>query len=143
MLPAITKRFFPIVSAFSRQMSVQVQASPFKLALIQLAVTSNKADNLKHARNRVLEASKNGANVVVLPVRCALYIVTKLSTPLIEPFMLLRSASTLLMAQNTFQSMLSPYLMVTQSRLCRPWLRLDRLVPCKCEMSILINYAHH
>ncbi|CAO3682523.1 unnamed protein product [Umbelopsis vinacea] len=48
-------------------MSVQVRGSPFKLALIQLAVTSNKANNLKHARERVLEASKNGANVVVLP----------------------------------------------------------------------------
>jgi predicted amidohydrolase len=52
-------------------MSVQVRGSPFKLALIQLAVTSNKANNLKHARERVLEASKNGANVVVLPVSCA------------------------------------------------------------------------
>jgi hypothetical protein len=71
MFPTITKRFIPSFSALSRPMSVQVRGSPFKLALIQLAVTSNKANNLKHARERVLEASKNGANVVVLPVSCA------------------------------------------------------------------------
>ncbi|RUP43643.1 carbon-nitrogen hydrolase [Jimgerdemannia flammicorona] len=41
--------------------------SPFKLALVQLAVGSNKDENLKNARKNVLEASNHGANVVVLP----------------------------------------------------------------------------
>lgn len=41
--------------------------SPFKLALVQLAVSPNKEDNLQNARAHVLEASTNGANVVVLP----------------------------------------------------------------------------
>lgn len=50
-------------------MSVAVQGSKFKLALVQLAVTADKKHNLKHARAKVLEASDNGANVVVLPVK--------------------------------------------------------------------------
>lgn len=40
---------------------------PLKLALIQLASGSNKAQNLSHARSRVLEASRAGANLIVLP----------------------------------------------------------------------------
>jgi omega-amidase len=44
-------------------------ASPFKLALIQLGgVGSDKTKNLIHTREKILEAAKNGANVVVLPV---------------------------------------------------------------------------
>ena len=40
----------------------------FRLALIQLLVTSSKALNLSNARQKVLEASqKGGAQVVVLP----------------------------------------------------------------------------
>ncbi|ORX56208.1 carbon-nitrogen hydrolase [Hesseltinella vesiculosa] len=42
-------------------------ASPFKLALVQLAVTAEKTHNLKHAHDKILEAGRNGANVVVLP----------------------------------------------------------------------------
>ncbi|KAI8372848.1 carbon-nitrogen hydrolase [Radiomyces spectabilis] len=43
-------------------------ASPFKLALIQLGGTgSDKQKNLQLARQKVLEAAGNGANVVVLP----------------------------------------------------------------------------
>lgn len=38
-----------------------------KLALIQLASTADKAHNLSHARNKVLEATKQGAKIVVLP----------------------------------------------------------------------------
>lgn len=38
-----------------------------KLALVQLASGSDKAANLAHARKKVLEASAQGANVVVLP----------------------------------------------------------------------------
>ncbi|OCK82266.1 putative nitrilase family protein [Lepidopterella palustris CBS 459.81] len=38
-----------------------------KLALIQLATTADKAHNLRHARTKVLEATKAGARIVVLP----------------------------------------------------------------------------
>ncbi|KAF9582872.1 hypothetical protein BGW38_010644 [Lunasporangiospora selenospora] len=37
------------------------------IALIQLAVTADKPANLANARNHVLEAASNGANLVVLP----------------------------------------------------------------------------
>lgn len=40
---------------------------PLKLALVQLATGSDKAANLSHARSKVLEASRNGANLIVLP----------------------------------------------------------------------------
>ncbi|KAJ3303084.1 hypothetical protein HDU76_005418 [Blyttiomyces sp. JEL0837] len=39
----------------------------FRLALVQLAVTAHKETNLKNARDHVMEASKAGAQVVVLP----------------------------------------------------------------------------
>ncbi|CAI6268351.1 unnamed protein product [Periconia digitata] len=38
-----------------------------KLALVQLACTADKAANLRHARTKVLEATKQGAKIVVLP----------------------------------------------------------------------------
>ncbi|KAL6706371.1 Omega-amidase nit3 [Coniothyrium glycines] len=38
-----------------------------KLALVQLASGANKSHNLSHARLKVLEAAKRGANLVVLP----------------------------------------------------------------------------
>src|ERR1700759_4823319 len=42
--------------------------APVKLALIQLACTADKAHNLSHARNKVLEAARNHkAGIVVLP----------------------------------------------------------------------------
>jgi omega-amidase len=37
------------------------------LALLQMLVTSNKAQNLQKAAKLVSEAATNGANVVVLP----------------------------------------------------------------------------
>lgn len=40
-----------------------------KLALVQLAVTADKNDNLANARTHVLEAASKGANLVVLPVQ--------------------------------------------------------------------------
>lgn len=40
---------------------------PMKLALIQLASGADKAANLSHARSKVLEASKSGAHLIVLP----------------------------------------------------------------------------
>ena len=41
---------------------------PFRLALIQLATTADKALNLRRARKLVTEAAANGAKVIVLPV---------------------------------------------------------------------------
>ncbi|MCJ1286872.1 hypothetical protein MMC26_006218 [Xylographa opegraphella] len=40
---------------------------PLKLALIQLATGADKATNLLHTRTRVLEASRAGASLIVLP----------------------------------------------------------------------------
>ena len=40
----------------------------FKLACIQLGVTADKSANLLKAKNKILEASRNGAKVIVLPV---------------------------------------------------------------------------
>ncbi|EEH33917.1 hydrolase [Paracoccidioides lutzii Pb01] len=40
---------------------------PLKLALVQLASGADKALNLFHARNKVLEAAKSGASLIVLP----------------------------------------------------------------------------
>lgn len=40
---------------------------PLKLALIQIAASADKAANLARARTKVLEASRNGAKLVVLP----------------------------------------------------------------------------
>ncbi|MCJ1224678.1 hypothetical protein MMC12_001323 [Toensbergia leucococca] len=40
---------------------------PLKLALIQLATGTDKTANLNHARTKVLEASKAGASLIVLP----------------------------------------------------------------------------
>ena len=42
-------------------------SQPVKLALIQLATGANKSQNISSARNRVLEASRNGAKIIVLP----------------------------------------------------------------------------
>ncbi|RKU45654.1 hypothetical protein DL546_003896 [Coniochaeta pulveracea] len=40
---------------------------PVKIACIQLASGSDKATNLSHARDKILEAGRSGANIVVLP----------------------------------------------------------------------------
>ncbi|KAF2139982.1 uncharacterized protein K452DRAFT_289363 [Aplosporella prunicola CBS 121167] len=40
---------------------------PVKLALVQLATSASKADNLARARSKVLEAASRGAKIVVLP----------------------------------------------------------------------------
>lgn len=40
---------------------------PVKLALIQLSTTSSKTQNLSSARSKVLEASRAGAKIIVLP----------------------------------------------------------------------------
>ncbi|KAK9728218.1 Omega-amidase nit3 [Basidiobolus ranarum] len=63
MLRRVTnfKQLFP-----RRQYSLNCPTE-FKLALVQQKVGSCKATNLSIARDRVLEAARNGANVVVLP----------------------------------------------------------------------------
>lgn len=43
--------------------------SEFRLAVVQLQVTSVKADNLSRARRLVKEAAGQGSQVVLLPVR--------------------------------------------------------------------------
>ncbi|CAI8029415.1 Omega-amidase NIT2 [Geodia barretti] len=43
------------------------QASSFRLALVQLAVGSNKATNLSRAAEKVREAAQNGSKIVALP----------------------------------------------------------------------------
>ena len=45
----------------------QFLKNPVKLALIQLATGANKAHNLSAARSKVLEASRAGARIIVLP----------------------------------------------------------------------------
>lgn len=44
-----------------------VLKKPIKLACVQLASGADKAANLSHARDKVLEAAQAGANLVVLP----------------------------------------------------------------------------
>lgn len=44
-----------------------VLRQPVKLACIQLASGADKAANLAHAREKVLEAAKDGAKIIVLP----------------------------------------------------------------------------
>lgn len=50
-------------------MATKLLAQPVRLALIQLACTADKAHNLRHARQKVLEAAKapHSAKIVVLP----------------------------------------------------------------------------
>jgi hypothetical protein len=62
--------------------SLLAPSSPFKIALIQLSVGADKSKNLIHAREKILEAAKNGANVVVLPVRRPTNFVEQLYTKL-------------------------------------------------------------
>ena len=51
--------------------------SEFRLALIQLAVTANKADNVRRATELIANASKQGAQVISLPVsKCFSHMLT-------------------------------------------------------------------
>lgn len=45
----------------------------FKVGLVQLRVGKDKLANLERMRAKVLEASKNGAELIVLPVRNVIY----------------------------------------------------------------------
>ena len=48
--------------------------SEFRIALVQLAVTSNKAQNLLRAKDKIKEAASNGAKIVALPVGFAWFL---------------------------------------------------------------------
>ena len=41
----------------------------FKLALVQMRVGADKAENLRHARELIQQAAANKADIVALPVR--------------------------------------------------------------------------
>lgn len=56
------------LNLLKKMTNVLAPSLPFKLALIQLGGGADKAKNLSHAREKILEAAHNGANVVVLPV---------------------------------------------------------------------------
>jgi hypothetical protein len=89
------------MSLLKKMASVLSTASPFKLALVQLGgIGAEKTKNLAHTREKILEAAKNGANVVVLPV-------SPLYKVLIEQLTGNRNASTRLMAQVIFPNMLN------------------------------------
>mgnify|MGYP002775562215 FL=1 len=47
-------------------------AMQFKIALCQLAVTSDKDNNIAHAQEKIESAAENGAKLIVLPVFSAL-----------------------------------------------------------------------
>jgi hypothetical protein len=49
--------------------NIATMSASFKLACVQLDVSSNKRTNLNRAKDKILEAAREGANVVVLPVR--------------------------------------------------------------------------
>lgn len=53
--------------AASSPATSQLLKQSVKLALVQLACTADKAANLRHARTKVLEATRQGAKIVVLP----------------------------------------------------------------------------
>jgi hypothetical protein len=67
------KKHLFLLIIFKNMASLIKNASAFKLALVQLGnVGANKTHNLAHARDKILEAAKNGAQVVVLPVSSVL-----------------------------------------------------------------------
>ncbi|ORX81813.1 carbon-nitrogen hydrolase [Basidiobolus meristosporus CBS 931.73] len=61
------KRTWNLSKPLQRRWYSSSTGKSFKLALVQQKVDSCKVTNLTVARERVLEAAKNGANIVVLP----------------------------------------------------------------------------
>lgn len=53
---------------FQHKNFLSTMSNSFKLACIQLSVTTDKTVNLLKAKSKILEASRNGAKVIVLPV---------------------------------------------------------------------------
>ena len=111
---------FPCMTlGFVRKMSTVLSpASPFKLALIQLGQTgADKTKNLKHAREKILEAAKQGANVVVLPVSYS-YISRKRRKRKLTIVLSYRNASIHLMEPNISQRMPRVWMVVNQLPCC-------------------------
>ncbi|EMR71034.1 hypothetical protein MGN70_008121 [Eutypa lata] len=59
--------FRPLARAMATSNKSPVLKQPVKLACIQLASGPDKAANLAHAREKVVEAAQGGAKIVVLP----------------------------------------------------------------------------
>lgn len=51
---------------------VWLWSSQYKLAVCQLSVTSDKAANIAHARQKIEAAADSGAQLIVLPVSSSL-----------------------------------------------------------------------
>ena len=56
------------VGGFTPENLFNISPSGFRIALVQLAVTANKAQNLSRARDKIKEAVSSGAKLVALPV---------------------------------------------------------------------------
>ena len=82
------------------------QASVFRIALVQLAVGADKATNLSRATEKVREASKNGANVVALPVSLRAFTFCRVTCPA-PSYITQRSVLTVRMGVITSRSMQS------------------------------------
>jgi hypothetical protein len=91
----------------------------FKLALVQLFVTADKAANLQNARQLVLKAAQNGANIVCLPVRTFIQysILTHWNEMNGWCLIRIRNALIALMEHNTLLNMLSVFLKLSQRQL--------------------------
>lgn len=59
----------PFTAIAFLEMLLLFLAAEFRLAVVQLQVTSVKADNLSRARALVKEAAAQGSTMVMLPVR--------------------------------------------------------------------------
>lgn len=58
----------PPIHSFQHKNFLSTMSNSFKLACIQLSVTADKTVNLLKTKSKILEASRNGAKVIVLPV---------------------------------------------------------------------------
>ncbi|GAP85822.2 putative carbon-nitrogen hydrolase [Rosellinia necatrix] len=65
--PTLASRAFVRAMGSSTTPPSPVLRKPIKLACVQLASGADKAANLSHARDKVLEAARDGANLVILP----------------------------------------------------------------------------
>ncbi|CAB4391910.1 unnamed protein product [Rhizophagus irregularis] len=57
----------PPIHPFQHKNFLSTMSNSFKLACIQLSVTADKPVNLLKTKSKILEASRNGAKVIVLP----------------------------------------------------------------------------
>ncbi|KAG5297108.1 amidohydrolase [Histoplasma ohiense] len=66
-LSLLQKLIYAATISYQTEIMATLLKKPLKLALVQLASGADKALNLSHARNKVLEAAKAGASLIVLP----------------------------------------------------------------------------